>query len=112
MDANAKTLQGWEMEQVLKLHQRQPGLVEPLLHRLVQEDEDVHWSVVVGAYQDGQINLGKAAELLDLTEIELRERFVELGIPLRFGPADLAEARAEVAAMRAWFAPAADEDPS
>lgn len=41
-------------------------------------------------------NLGKAAELLGLHELELWERFLELGIPLRVGSADLAEARAEI----------------
>jgi hypothetical protein len=42
--------------------------------------------------------------LLGLAEIELRQRFIELGVPLRVGPADLAEARAEVEAVRAWLA--------
>jgi predicted HTH domain antitoxin len=76
---------------------------------LVEENDEIHWSVVVGAYQDKQINLGKAAELLHVTELELRDRFIELGIPLRIGPADLAEARAEVRAMRAWFDHTPDE---
>jgi predicted HTH domain antitoxin len=71
--------------------------------RLVQENENIRWSVVIGAYQDKQINLGKAAELLGLTAFELRQRFIELGIPLRIGPVDLAEARAEAEAVRAWF---------
>jgi predicted HTH domain antitoxin len=97
-------LEGWEIDQLFKLRERQPALLEPVLYRLAQEEEDVYWSLVVGAYRDGQINLGKAAELLDLTEPDLRRRFVELGVPLRVGPADLAEARAEVAAVRAWFA--------
>jgi len=56
------------------------------------------------SYQERRINLGKAAELLGLHELELRQRFLELGIPLRLGPADLAEARAEVEAVRAWQA--------
>ena len=63
--------------------------------RLVQENENIRWSVVIGAYRDKQINLGKAAKLLGLTEFELRQRFIELGVPLRIGPVDLAEARAE-----------------
>jgi len=74
------------------------------IRRLVQEDEDIRWSVVVGAYRDEQINLGKAVELLGLAEIELRQRFIELGIPLRIGPVDRAEAEAEVEAVRAWLA--------
>ena len=71
--------------------------------------DEIHWSAVVGAYQDEQINLGKAAELLHMTELELRDRFIELGIPLRIGPADLAEARAQVEAMRTWFDRVPDE---
>jgi predicted HTH domain antitoxin len=104
LDANATTLQEWEVEQLLKLRERQPELIDPALRRLVQENEEIRWSVVVGAYSDRQINLGKAAELLGVTELELRERFIALGIPLRIGSADLAEARAEVEAIRAWFA--------
>jgi predicted HTH domain antitoxin len=103
MEATAPILENWEIDQLLKLRERQPDLIDPALQRLVHENPDIRWSMVIGAYQDRQINLGKAAELLDLTELELRERFVELGIPLRIGSADLAEARAEVAAIRSWF---------
>ena len=112
MGADVSVSRGWEMDQLIKLRERQPGLVEDAIHRLVQDDEGIRWSVVVGAYQDGQINLGKAAELLGLSELELRDRFIELGIPLRIGPADLADARAEVEAVRAWFAHTEDEDHS
>ena len=101
--------QDWQVEQLLKLLERQPDLVEPALRRLVEENDDIHWSVVVGAYRDEQINLGKAAELLHMTELELRDRFIELGIPLRIGPKGLAEARAEVEAMCAWFDHAPDK---
>jgi hypothetical protein len=38
---------------------------------------------------------------LGSSEIELRERFTELGITLRVGPTNQAEARAEVEAVRA-----------
>ena len=103
MEAAAPILEKWEIDQLLKLRERQPDLIDPALQRLVHENPDIRWSMVIGAYQDRQINLGKAAELLDLTELELRDRFVELGIPLRIGSVDLAEARAEVAAIRSWF---------
>ena len=109
MGANVTVLQEWEVEQLLKLRERQPDLVEPALRRLVQDNDEIRWSVIVGAYQDKHINLGKAAELLGMTELELRDRFIELGIPLRIGPADLAGARAEVEAMRTWFDHEPDE---
>ena len=51
-----------------------------------------------------EINLGKAAEILGMHELELRDRFIELGIPLRIGPVDKVEARAEAEALNSWFA--------
>jgi predicted HTH domain antitoxin len=111
LETDARVLLGWEIDQFLKLRERQPDLLETALQRLVQENDEIRWSVVVGAYQDEQINMGKAAELLGLTELELRDQFVRLGIPLRIGPADMAEARAEVEAVRAWFSDEAGESP-
>lgn len=102
-DRHAQASEGWKLDQLVKLRDRQPELVEAAVSRLIREDQEIRWSVAVGAYQEGQVNLGKTAELLGVTELELRERFIELGIPLRIGPADLAEARAEVEAVRAWF---------
>lgn len=112
METNVKITTDWEINQLFKLQERQPSLIEQAVHRLLQENEEIRWSVVVGAYRDGQINLGKAAEFLGLPEIELRDRFIDLGIPLRIGSADLAEARAEAEAVRAWFADTTDRERS
>ena len=49
------------------------------------------------------------AQLALMTELRLQYCFVELGTPLCTGPADLAEVRAEVEAIRAWFDHAPDE---
>jgi len=75
--------QTWAFEQLTRLSQRRPELVSKVLHRLLAEDAELRWALVVGAYLDRRINLGKAAELLDMHELELRDRFLELGIPLR-----------------------------
>ncbi len=93
----------WTFAQLTKLHKQQPQLVDAALQKLIENDPDLAWSLVVSAYLDEEINLGKAAELLDLHELELRERFISLGIPLRIGPADQAEARAEAQALSNWF---------
>ncbi len=89
----------WTFAQLTKLHKQQPQLVDAALQKLIERDPDLAWSLVVSAYLDEEINLGKAAELLDLHELELRERFISLGIPLRIGPADRAQAQAEVAVL-------------
>ncbi len=52
------------------------------------------------AYLNQEISLGKAAELWGLSRFELKARFLRLGVPLRQGPASLAEARAEVEVAR------------
>lgn len=99
----------WLVDELPRLYRERPDLVHPLLRRLLSENQDLSWSLVIQAYQERRINLGKAAELLGLHELELRERFLELGIPLRVGPADLAEAHAEVEAVRAWYGRAPGE---
>jgi len=91
------------LQQLLKLHRQRPDLVDSAIGRMLQEDADLRWSMVVGAYRDGRINLGKSAELLGVHELALRERFLELGIPLRIGAADVDEAQAEADAILAWF---------
>jgi predicted HTH domain antitoxin len=93
----------WAVEQLVQLYRYRPELVQRSLDRLMDEDAELRWALVLGAYLDRRINLGKAAELLGLHELELRERFLEMGIPLPLGPADLAEARSEVEAVRSWF---------
>ena len=102
MRSTVSPLEGWEIDQFIKLKERQPGLIEQAIQCLVSENEDIRWSLVIGAYQDRQINLGKASELLDLSELELRDSFTKLGIPLRLSPADVVEARADAEAIRAW----------
>jgi len=93
----------WTLAQLMRLHGQQPEIVEAALNRLLAEDKALAWSLVINAYLEQKINLGKAAELLDLHPLALRERFIELGIPLRSGPADMDEARAEVSGLEEWF---------
>lgn len=93
----------WTFAHLSKLHKQQPKLVDAALQGMIESNPDLAWSLVVSAYLDEEINLGKAAEMLGLHELELRDRFIDLGIPLRIGPADKAEARAEVQALSSWF---------
>ena len=93
----------WTFAQLNKLRKQQPGLVDNALQTMIASNPDLAWALVVSGYLDEEINLGKAAEMLEMHELELRERFIELGIPLRLGPVDKAEALAEAQALDAWL---------
>ncbi len=93
----------WAMKQLARVREARPELVDRAIASLLEADGELRWSVVLSAYLDREINLGKAAELLGFHELELRERFRDLGVPLRQGSEDLAEARAEADALEAWF---------
>ena len=57
------------------------------------------WDRVIHAYLDGDISLGRAAQLLGLNRFDLQARFHRLGLPLRTGPEDEAEALADWRAL-------------
>jgi len=39
--------EGWPLEQLIKLQRSHPSLVHRALQRLLDEDEDLRWSVVI-----------------------------------------------------------------
>ena len=55
---------------------------------------------VLRDYLDERVNLGKAAELLQLSRFEIERSFLRLGIPLRRGARSSEDAQAEIAAVR------------
>ncbi|MCX7924474.1 MAG: UPF0175 family protein [Fimbriimonadales bacterium] len=100
-----KVAPAWLEEQFLRLSHRRPELVARILERAFSEDDDFRWAVVVDAYLDEQISLGKAAELLGVHRAALQRRFVEMGIPVRIGAETIEEAQAEVESLRRWRTP-------
>jgi prevent-host-death family protein len=74
------------------------GLSEEDLDHAVREaggGPQARWNLVLGAYLDQHINLGRAAVLLGLSTYELGESFRRLDVPRRIGPETEAEAQAE-----------------
>ena len=63
------------------------------------------YNLVLAYYLEGAISLARAAELLDLSQPDLRARCVRLDVPLRAAPADLEEAGRDVETARAWSDP-------
>ena len=66
-------------------------------------DPQARFNLVLAHYLAGAISLARAAELLDLSWLDLRTRCLRLDVPLRTAPADLAEAKADIKAAEAWM---------
>lgn len=92
----------WQLDQIKKIYAKQPAVIMDSIEKLWQLKPDLKRMMVVGAYLDGEINLGKAAELLGMHRLELQEQFLNQGIPLRLGNEDVGEAQVEVDALNRW----------
>ena len=77
------------------------GLADEEIAQLETEQDKV--DLVLAHYLAESISLGRAAELLGLPWLDLRTRLVRLNVPLRIGPANLDEARQEVANLDAFL---------
>jgi predicted HTH domain antitoxin len=88
----------WELEQLCKLSEEQPEIVDRALNTLWEHEPLILRRVVIGAYLDQQIGLSKAAEILGVTRLELQRQFLQQGIPVRLLSAD--EVKAEVEVLR------------
>ena len=67
-------------------------------------DPQERFDLVLAHYLAGVISLGRAAELLDLSWLDLRTRCLRLDVPLRVGPTDADEARADAGVAEDWAA--------
>lgn len=73
----------WEVEELKKVSELQPELVDIALSKLWKENPQLHKAVVMNAYLDAKISLGKAADILGLARIELEREMMDKGIPIR-----------------------------
>ena len=81
-----------------KMSETDPDLIDDVIHHFQESAPARLEKLVIGAYLDQDINLGKAAELPGLHREELRQRFLKQGIPLREGSQSIDELKAEIAA--------------
>jgi len=90
----------WEVEELHKLSKIQPDMVDAALKELWQKNPALYKSVVINAYLDEKINLGKAAELLGVDRLELQRELKAKGIPIRSPSRE--DVIAEVEAIKEW----------
>ena len=75
----------WQLKQLERLHEVEPDVVDTIIMKLLEKESVLREKLVIGAYLDGDINFGKAAELLHTHPVELRSIFLARGIPVRIG---------------------------
>ena len=76
------------------------GLTEVQLQTVRDKnDPQPLWNLVISAYLDGDISLGRAAQLLDINRFELSARFNRLDLPMPLGATDIDEAVEEYRAL-------------
>ncbi|MBT4138373.1 MAG: UPF0175 family protein [Candidatus Latescibacteria bacterium] len=91
-------MSAWQIKQLEKMSETDSELIDDVIHHFQESDPERLEKLVIGAYLDQDINLGKAAEMLGLHREELRKRFLKQGIPLRESSLSIDELKAEVAA--------------
>jgi predicted HTH domain antitoxin len=90
----------WIIEELQKLSEIKPEAMDKILDDVKNRSPDIFKSLVISAYLDEKISIGKVAEMLGIPRIMLQKEFRNKGIPMRVISAD--DAIAEVEAMRTW----------
>jgi predicted HTH domain antitoxin len=75
------------------------GLADESVINLASQDR---YGLVVSHYLAGSISLSRAAELLGLPWLDLRARLHRTGLPVRIGPENIDDLRAEMDALTKW----------
>ena len=91
----------WHLNQLVRLQEIDPELVNEALEDLLGRNQELREKLVIGAYLNEEINLGKAAELLNRHPLELQQQFLERGIPIRIGVESKEALMAEIASAKA-----------
>jgi predicted HTH domain antitoxin len=87
-----------------KLYESEEAVLQEAFRHLFQNRPELRVALAVHRYQtDETLTLAKAAALAGVSLERMKDVLVSRGVPLRLGPATLAEAQAEVAAVEQWL---------
>ncbi|MDI6791442.1 MAG: UPF0175 family protein [bacterium] len=91
----------WKVQQLVKvgLYPSEGVVIDNALRALFQLEPEAKEKVIINAYDDGDISLGKAAELLGVCQEEAKEILHRSGFELQLGPSTIKEAKMEVEAL-------------
>jgi predicted HTH domain antitoxin len=89
----------WEVNQLVKtgLYPHQQAVFRDALRALYTVKPQIKLKLIAFAYSNGEISLGRAAEILGVSQEEVKEILWETGISLHFGPETIAELQKDIA---------------
>ncbi len=91
---------------VMRYHAQQPVVdsIRGLDDTVVADatDPQEKYNTIRAHYLGGAISLGRVAELLGVSWVDVRTRFLRLDVPLRLGPVSVEDALNEVATALKW----------
>ena len=86
-----------------RLYQSEEDVIQDALRHLLRSRGDLRVQLAIHRYQKDEISLAKAASLAGVSWAQMKSILMEQGIQPRLGPGNLADAEAEVQALRAYF---------
>ena len=89
----------WEIDQLVKarLFPDEESVLKTALRSLFQSKPELKRKMIVSAYTQGEISLGKAAQLLAVCLEEMKEIIVESGAKIHLGPRAKEELNQDIA---------------
>lgn len=88
----------WEINQLVKggVYSDKETVLRNAIRALFQLQPESKLKMVATAYQSGEIGIGKAAEIIGVSQEEMKEIFREAGVSLHLGPSTIDELKKDV----------------
>ncbi|MBU1486798.1 UPF0175 family protein [bacterium] len=88
----------WEINQLVKggVYSDKETVLRNAIRALFQLQPESKLKMVATAYQSGEIGIGKAAEIIGVSQEEMKEIFREAGVRLHLGPSTIDELKKDV----------------
>ncbi len=88
----------WELRQLVAtgVFPDEQAVLRGALRSLFQCQPGMKNKMVIGAYETGEISLGKAAGLLGVSQEEMKDILREAGTPIHLGPTSIEELHQDV----------------
>ena len=88
----------WELRQLVAtgVFPDEQAVLRGALRSLFQCQPEMKNKMVIGAYETGEISLGKAAGLLGVSQEEMKDILREAGSPIHLGPTSIEELHQDV----------------